>query len=356
MMIIMSEMIEKFHFVYVWLCKIQSILDFKQWKEEEYPQYYTKLGLGRVGLISCILGIILGIHVTVAIVLLLYQYNIISITTTSITSDEDDEDDTTTIPITTLALSFILLQWCCYVICLCIFHLLEFFISSIYNPLVVTSDTFLINHSISYTFAAIFSCFEFWLRNSSNIYMLFFRSSSSLVEPYKFLTKVMFYIGLIMVILSQIIRSLAMITCGVSFNHLIQYRKKENHVLITHGIYSILRHPSYFGFYYWSIGMQCILSNIVSTILCIVASWLFFQRRIPYEETCLKEIFATTNNNSDNISKQQQKMKNPYTEYMKTTYIGIIPFISSSTTNDSDDDDDHSDNDDDDKRRQEKEE
>ena len=139
----MSEMIEKFQFVYVWLCKIQSILDFKQWKEEEYPQYYTKLGLGRVGLISCVLGIILGIHVTVAIVLLLYQYNLISITTTSssssiqssTTSTSDDEDDTTTI---TLTLSFILLQWCCYVICLCIFHLLEFFISSIYNPLVVT--------------------------------------------------------------------------------------------------------------------------------------------------------------------------------------------------------------------------
>ena len=348
MMIIMSEMIvEKLHFVYVWLCKIQSILDFKQWKEEEYPQYYTKLGLGRVGLISCILGIILGIHVTIAIVLLLYQYNIISITT-SITSDDDDDDDTTTI---TLTLSFILLQWCCYVICLCIFHLLEFFISSIYNPLVVTSDTFLINHSISYTFAAIFSCFEFWLRNS----ILFFRYGLEPNTNFLF-TKIMFYIGIIMVIISQIIRSTAMITCGVSFNHLIQYRKKDNHKLITHGIYSILRHPSYFGFYYWSIGMQCILSNIVSTILCIVASWLFFQRRIPYEETCLKEIFATTNNNSDNISKQQQKMKNPYTEYMKTTYIGIIPFIRSTTTNDSDDDDDdHSDNDDD-KRRQEKEE
>ena len=43
--------------------------------------------------------------------------------------------------------------------------------------------------------------------------------------------------GLIMTIAAQSVRSLAMVTCGESFNHLIQRSKKENHVLVTHGMY-----------------------------------------------------------------------------------------------------------------------
>ena len=46
-----------------------------------------------------------------------------------------------------------------------------------------------------------------------------------------------FSIGLIVVIIAQCIRSVAMATCGASFNHLIQTQKKDDHVLITHGMY-----------------------------------------------------------------------------------------------------------------------
>ena len=34
----------------------------------------------------------------------------------------------------------------------------------------------------------------------------------------------------------QVCRSWAMMTCGESFNHYIQRDKKDNHVLITHGM------------------------------------------------------------------------------------------------------------------------
>ena len=53
-----------------------------------------------------------------------------------------------------------------------------------------------------------------------------------------------------MVVIGQFIRSLAMVTCGESFNHLIQTERKDNHVLVTHGIYKYLRHPRYVN---WSI-------------------------------------------------------------------------------------------------------
>lgn len=49
----------------------------------------------------------------------------------------------------------LILQWSLYVVVLCTFHLLEFFATSFYNPYVTSSDSFLINHSIAYTAAAL---------------------------------------------------------------------------------------------------------------------------------------------------------------------------------------------------------
>lgn len=147
-------------------------------------------------------------------------------------------------------------------------------------------------------------------------------------------------VGLVIVSCAQCIRTCAMATCGESFNHLIQRAKKENHVLVTHGMYvvvscccflscivfechvhfsfsclvldryKIFRHPSYVGFFYWAIGTQMVLGNVVHTVLYAIAAWLFFSRRIPYEEEALLQLFPEE-----------------YPDYMKRTYIGI-PFLS----------------------------
>jgi protein-S-isoprenylcysteine O-methyltransferase len=42
--------------------------------------------------------------------------------------------------------------------------------------------------------------------------------------------------GFILVVLAQAVRTVAICTCGESFNHLIQTSKKDNHVLIKHGV------------------------------------------------------------------------------------------------------------------------
>lgn len=101
-----------------------------------------------------------------------------------------------------------------------------------------------------------------------------------------------------------------MITCGESFNHYIQRNKKENHVLVTHGIYHVFRHPSYVGFYYWAVGTQLVLCNPISTVLYGVAAWTFFRYRIAYEEETLRKLFP------DGV----------YESYAARTYIGI-PFV-----------------------------
>ncbi len=73
--------------------------------------------------------------------------------------------------------------------------------------------------------------------------------------------------------------------------------------------YKIFRHPSYVGFYYWAVGTQLLLGNIVCTVLFAIAAWMFFKRRIPYEEEALLQLFPEE-----------------YPDYVKSTYMGI-PFL-----------------------------
>lgn len=187
-----------------------------------------------------------------------------------------------------------------------IFHLLEFFVTAIWNATMADADSFLVNHSLSYTAAFLASCAEFWVRWI--LYPSIWKMSNT---TWPTTAMALPWIGLVLVIQFQTIRSLAMATAGESFNHIIQLQKKHNHVLVTHGIYSILRHPSYVGFFYWSISLQLVLGNILNAVAFAVLSWGFFNRRIPYEEETLCQLFP-----------------NEYPAYVARTWMGL-PFIRS---------------------------
>lgn len=195
--------------------------------------------------------------------------------------------------------------WCFYITAMCSFHLLEFFVTAFFNPTAVSSDSFLVNHSKAYTVAAILATAEFWFR------FLCASGSKNKVEPESIINYLITALGVFMVVISQIIRTFAMMTCGESFNHYIQTLRKDNHILVTNGIYSFLRHPSYVGFYYWAIGSQVLLHNYFSLLIFAGAGWKFFGQRIPYEERSLIRLFG-----------------DKYYNYTKRTYMGI-PFIPS---------------------------
>lgn len=63
-------------------------------------------------------------------------------------------------------------------------------------------------------------------------------------------------VGLVLCLTGEFMRKIAMLTAGRSFNHYIQMTKDEDHHLVTHGIYAWSRHPSYVGWFYWSVGTQ----------------------------------------------------------------------------------------------------
>ena len=74
-----------------------------------------------------------------------------------------------------------------------------------------------------------------------------------------------------------------MVQAGSNFNHLVQVKRKEGHVLVTHGIYAGLRHPSYFGFWWWGLGTQVVLGNWICLVGYAVVLWRFFSGRIESE-------------------------------------------------------------------------
>jgi protein-S-isoprenylcysteine O-methyltransferase len=213
--------------------------------------------------------------------------------------------------------------WCFYITAMCTFHLLEFYVTAFFNPTVVSSDSFLVNHSKAYTVAAIIASTEFWFRfwffsdtSTNRTTTTTTTQSQDVTTPTNTIATNYLWIsitilGILMVIVSQFIRSWAMMKCGESFNHYIQTQKKDNHILVTNGIYTWLRHPSYFGFYYWSIGTQLVLHNPFSCLLFALAGWKFFSQRIPYEERSLIRLFG-----------------DEYYDYVMRSYVGI-PFIRS---------------------------
>ena len=90
--------------------------------------------LGRNAAIAVILGFVWGIHFISSMLLLLHIQR-------SAVPFLDEILSPTWIAM--------LCQWCAYIFLVTGFHLMEFFITAVYNPTVVSADSFLVNHSIS---------------------------------------------------------------------------------------------------------------------------------------------------------------------------------------------------------------
>ncbi|MBL1179206.1 isoprenylcysteine carboxylmethyltransferase family protein [Pantanalinema sp. GBBB05] len=99
-------------------------------------------------------------------------------------------------------------------------------------------------------------------------------------------------LGIALCVSGEVIRKSAMVTAGSGFTHEIAEYHHPDHELKTQGIYSFSRHPSYFGWFWWAIGAQLVLSNLLSPIVAAIAAWRFFADRIPYEEERLQQFFG----------------------------------------------------------------
>jgi len=172
------------------------------------------------------------------------------------------------------------LQWFLYTSLLAVFHASEWYVTAAYRPTQLGYKSWIINHSIPYTIVQIASAVEFWVE-----WTLFpsLKGVCWLIIP-SFLVSVA----------AISIRVLGMVHCGENFDHVVMQTRKAGHNLVTDGIYQYLRHPSYFGFYYWSVAAQLLLGNPFLTIGCAYVSCKFFIDRITPEEEVLVKAYGDT--------------------------------------------------------------
>lgn len=176
-----------------------------------------------------------------------------------------------------------------FLLALSLFHFLEYYITARFNPAAATISAFLLSqngsaYNVAHTLAFL-ECAVRWY---------FF---AGLVEGQgrgresgggeggggfgqSWFDVVGLVIGFFLLVVGQVTRTMAMAQAGSNFNHLVQSKKKQGHVLVTNGIYAWLRHPSYFGFFWWGLGTQLVLGNMLCLVGYAVVLWRFFRKRI----------------------------------------------------------------------------
>jgi protein-S-isoprenylcysteine O-methyltransferase len=159
---------------------------------------------------------------------------------------------------------------------LSVFHFLEFWTTAHFNtPAARASSYLLYSNGTAYNVAHALATIEI-------ITSYFIPHYQSLL-----VNGLTISVGIILILVGQTVRSMAMAQAGTNFSHLPAKTKKDGHVLVDTGIYSLLRHPAYFGFFWWALGTQILVGNKVCLLGYFAALWRFFQQRIKGEQSCL---------------------------------------------------------------------
>ncbi|KAJ5156342.1 hypothetical protein N7492_009145 [Penicillium capsulatum] len=198
-----------------------------------------------------------------------------------------------------------------FIAALSLFHFLEFYVTARYNTRAATVSAFLLSsNGWAYNVAhgsAVVECLVsqlLWPEGSTIGHWF------SVPEPfYGTSISALVLLGFTLTVVGQVVRTLAMSQAASNFNHHVQVEHKAGHVLVKHGVYRYFRHPSYFGFFWWGLGTQLVLGNVVCFIGYAVVLWRFFASRIKREESFLIQFFGAE-----------------YVQYRQDTPIGI-PFI-----------------------------
>eukprot|EP00968_Pinguiococcus_pyrenoidosus_P019872 scaffold2224_cov261-Pinguiococcus_pyrenoidosus.AAC.45 len=270
------------------LRRIQAVLDFE---DARSPHFVHENGIGRHGVAGLFLGSVCGFHfcATLALVALYSGSERVA-----------------------------LLQWCSYVCLLCVFHALEWLVTAVRRPRELgptprRSWLARQNSGEAPEACSAPSLLENLGVSDPNVTCVMLCRIEYAVLPSAWSLKgnvPTALLGLVASVVALRIRVDAMWTCGKNFDHQVMVdARREDHELVTDGIYRWLRHPSYFGWFYWSIAGQLLLGNPICFVAFALVSMDFFQSRVPLEEEALLKFY-----------------NDRYVDYASQTPIGI-PFV-----------------------------
>lgn len=114
-------------------------------------------------------------------------------------------------------------------------------------------------------------------------------------------------IGTILMVAGLLIRVHAAKTLGAYYTRTLKTQTKQ--IIIQNGLYSIIRHPGYFGVFAMWVGAGLIMRNWIALLLLVIIQLTGYTYRINKEEEMLKESFGKE-----------------YDQYMTRTKR-LIPFI-----------------------------
>lgn len=201
-------------------------------------EHHGLRSLSRIGLQAFFLGLTLGISLTLQALAAYYEH--------------------------------IIWRLFAFLACVAVFHMLEYWTTARFNSSVVLASSFLLfTNGRAYNIAYMLALVEILV--STLILPDYGRWLSSPAVR---------FVGFLLVLLGQVVRSFAMAHAGRSFNHTPQRVRKESHKLVTTGVYAHLRHPSYFGFFWWAVGTQMFVGNKICVLGYVIVLWGFFNRRI----------------------------------------------------------------------------
>jgi len=156
---------------------------------------------------------------------------------------------------------------------LAFFHWSEFVTQALYRSDSIELSSFHLNHSKEYKLMMVVSWVEYLLE--------------SYVYPDIKQVGIIASFGFIVCMTGLGFRIVAMVQCAENFSHIIEDDKRENHKLVTNGVYSLVRHPSYAGFAWFAVGSQVLMLNPICIVLFAGGCYEFFKDRIPYEEAAM---------------------------------------------------------------------
>ena len=134
------------------------------------------------------------------------------------------------------------------------FHAGEFLATALFSSATLRHSSFLLNHSREYHVAMVIACVEYAGFRFSSCHLITFPT----VEYYffKWHHDGIMHMGITLTVSGDLLRKLSMFWCGSGFTHLIQYRRRTEHRLVTTGPYAVVRHPGYTGWAIWAIASQ----------------------------------------------------------------------------------------------------